>query len=226
MSGTTRDHVQSGVLLFLTFPVYSGQGRTAWSQVTVTHPPYFSGTEVVKFLIDLCNTWRYLLLLLLIINRAWSVHSFEWKLLIQEKSTFRTLKAYNVRRVLVQESKFSWATALSRLYVALAVLAVKMFGYSCTGPCFSDEILDCKTVLIFAYSSTREQSSKRSGARLKTESETGQRREGVWGCSYATLNRFWEKKPTFLQPNEILFQLTRIDIKGIIWLLWRQLWRG
>ena len=29
---------------------------------------------------------------------------------------------------------------------------------------------DCKTVLIFAYSSTREQSNKRSGARLKTES--------------------------------------------------------
>ena len=32
---------------------------------------------------------------------------------------------------------------------------------------------DCKTVRIFAYSSTREQSNKRSGTRLKTESETG-----------------------------------------------------
>ena len=32
--------------------------------------------------------------------------------------------------------------------------------------------LDCKTVHIFAYSSTREQSNKRSGTRLKTESET------------------------------------------------------
>ena len=31
--------------------------------------------------------------------------------------------------------------------------------------------LDCKTVRIFAYSSTREQSNKRSGMRLKTESE-------------------------------------------------------
>ena len=31
--------------------------------------------------------------------------------------------------------------------------------------------LDCKTVRIFAYSSTREQSNKRSGTRLKTESE-------------------------------------------------------
>ena len=38
-------------------------------------------------------------------------------------------------------------------------------------------VLDCKTVRIFAYSSSREQSSnKRSGARLKTESETGERR--------------------------------------------------
>ena len=33
--------------------------------------------------------------------------------------------------------------------------------------------LDCKTVRIFAYSSKREQSNKRSGTRLKTESETG-----------------------------------------------------
>ena len=37
-------------------------------------------------------------------------------------------------------------------------------------------VLDCKTVRIFAYSSSREQSNKRSGARLKTESETGERR--------------------------------------------------
>ena len=36
--------------------------------------------------------------------------------------------------------------------------------------------LDCKTVRIFVYSSTREQSNKRSGMRLKTESETGERR--------------------------------------------------
>ena len=37
-------------------------------------------------------------------------------------------------------------------------------------------VLDCKTVRIFAYSSSREQSDKSSGARLKTESETGERR--------------------------------------------------
>ena len=35
-----------------------------------------------------------------------------------------------------------------------------------------DMRLDCKTVRIFAYSSTREQSNKRSRMRLKTESET------------------------------------------------------
>ena len=34
--------------------------------------------------------------------------------------------------------------------------------------------VDCKTVRIFAYSSTREQSNKRCGTRLKTESETGE----------------------------------------------------
>ena len=32
-------------------------------------------------------------------------------------------------------------------------------------------VADCKTVRIFAYSRTREQSNKRSGTRLKTESE-------------------------------------------------------
>ena len=36
--------------------------------------------------------------------------------------------------------------------------------------------LDRKTVRIFAYSSKREQSHERSGTRLKTESETGERR--------------------------------------------------
>ena len=41
----------------------------------------------------------------------------------------------------------------------------------------SDSVsVDCKTVRIFAYSSTREQSNKRSGMGLKTESETGERR--------------------------------------------------
>ena len=38
---------------------------------------------------------------------------------------------------------------------------------------YAQTTADCKTVRIFAYSSTREQSNKRSGARLKTESEHG-----------------------------------------------------
>ena len=36
--------------------------------------------------------------------------------------------------------------------------------------------IDCKTVRIFEYSSTREQSNKRSGTKLKRETETGERR--------------------------------------------------
>ena len=39
-----------------------------------------------------------------------------------------------------------------------------------------DVTIDCKTVRIFGYSSKREQSNERSGTRLKTESETGERR--------------------------------------------------
>ena len=67
---------------------------------------------------------------------------------------------------------------------------------------FSAFALDGKTVHIFAYSSTREQSNKRSGTRLKTESETGERRlfflfRSTARDSYATLYRFlylfWEK---------------------------------
>ena len=38
----------------------------------------------------------------------------------------------------------------------------------------TNQFLDCKTVRIFAYSSTREWSNKRSGTELKTESETGE----------------------------------------------------
>ena len=49
-----------------------------------------------------------------------------------------------------------------------------------------DSVLDCKTVRIFAYSSTREQSNKKSGTRLKTESETGR----------ARLARFLRARPT------------------------------
>ena len=37
--------------------------------------------------------------------------------------------------------------------------------------------LDCKRVRIFAHSSTREPLNKRPGARLKTESETGEKRK-------------------------------------------------
>ena len=41
---------------------------------------------------------------------------------------------------------------------------------------YTKPAIDCKTVRIFAYSSTREQLNKRCGTRLKTESETGERR--------------------------------------------------
>ena len=39
------------------------------------------------------------------------------------------------------------------------------------------QFIDCTTVRIFAYSTTSQQSNKRSGTRLKTESETGERRK-------------------------------------------------
>ena len=80
----------------------------------------------------------------------------------------------------------------------------------------------------FWVSSTREQSNKRSGTRLKTESETGERRQkyglsvffpssrltrprGVWGSrasrawdSCRFLYWFWEKKLTVLQSTLVM----------------------
>ena len=71
-----------------------------------------------------------------------------------------------------------------------------------------EEPLDYKTVRIFAYSSTREQSNKRSETRLKTETETRERRLGqmvfsVWEkiCKCDTL------LPTILR-NESQFHAT------------------
>ena len=51
-----------------------------------------------------------------------------------------------------------WSLSTSNFYA--------LIGQNLTGG------LDCKTVRIFAYSSAREESNKRSGTGLKTESET------------------------------------------------------
>ena len=67
--------------------------------------------------------------------------------------------------------------------------------------------LGCKTVRIVAYSNTRKQSNNRSGTRLKTESETEERR-----CARKTLTpRFPDsfadlEKNTVLQSNRNLMR--------------------
>ena len=65
----------------------------------------------------------------------------------------------------------------------------------------TERLLDSKTVRTFAYSSTREQSNKRSGAGLKTESETEKRR--FLSTNYAKLTDF-KKKSTILQSRRLL----------------------
>ena len=69
--------------------------------------------------------------------------------------------------------------------------------------------LDCKTVRIFAYSSTREQSNKRCGTRLKTESETGERlarfaRLRILSHALPISLLILRKKPTVLQSSNRL----------------------
>ena len=61
-----------------------------------------------------------------------------------------------------------WEMGLSREWGWVGLFLDQCSLYDCF-------FLDCKTVRIFAYSSKREQSNKRSGTRLKTESETGER---------------------------------------------------
>ena len=62
-------------------------------------------------------------------------------------------------------------------------------------------VVDCKTVRIFAYSRTREQSNKRSGTRLKTESERLERfaRMRLLRHALAISLLILRKKPTVLQ---------------------------
>ena len=68
---------------------------------------------------------------------------------------------------------------------------------------------DCKTVRIFAYSSTCEQSNKRFfGTRVKTDSETGERRSTtflnplVWTNSLQYMEN--EESVFFLSPHTLL----------------------
>ena len=67
--------------------------------------------------------------------------------------------------------------------------------------------LDCKTVRIFAFSSTREQSNIRSGMRLKTESETVRLARFARVRLYATLYRFiywfWERNRPFCSLSKV-----------------------
>ena len=64
--------------------------------------------------------------------------------------------------------------------------------------------LDCKTVRIFSYSSTREQSNKRSGTRLKTEIEESRACEARTKLRHALpITDFEKKKPTVLQSKRI-----------------------
>ena len=79
-------------------------------------------------------------------------------------------------------------------------------------------VVNCKTVRIFAYSSTREQSNKRSGTKLKTESETGEGRFFLLPHTRKTLTPrftdfftdFEKKNPTVLQ-SRLQFKLIKMS---------------
>ena len=74
-------------------------------------------------------------------------------------------------------------------------------------------VIDCKTVPIFAYSSTREQWNKRS--RLKTKSETGRVRLAQFARVRLLRHALpislliLRKKPTVLQSTQVMTQIFR-----------------
>ena len=78
---------------------------------------------------------------------------------------------------------------------------------------YATQDVDCKTVdRIFAYSSTHEQSNKRSGTRLKTESET-------WGeNAFSDFFTDFEKKTTVLQSTFVRAQIFTISklVPGVV----------
>ena len=74
--------------------------------------------------------------------------------------------------------------------------------------------LDCKTLRTFTYSSTREQSNKRSGTRLKTESETGERRLRLLRYALPISLLILRKKPTVSQSNRNRPYVTLLGSRG------------
>ena len=79
--------------------------------------------------------------------------------------------------------------------------------------------VDCKTVRIFAYSSTREQSNKRSGMMLKTESA----RKTLTPCHALPISLLiLRKKPTVLQSS---YDVTVSYLSNSGWLTWSFLFR-
>ena len=73
--------------------------------------------------------------------------------------------------------------------------------------------LDCKTVRIFAYSSTREQSNKRSRTRLKTESETRGETGGVRLARFARARLLRHALPIsllILRKKPLFFSLSYV----------------
>ena len=59
----------------------------------------------------------------------------------------------------------------------------------------TEDCLDSKTVHVFAYSSTREQSNKRSGTRLKQRARLG--RDALWACEAHALRAGKTLTPRF-----------------------------
>ena len=92
----------------------------------------------------------------------------------------------------------------SKIFWRLTLLTL----FTANGENFSVFTTMDKTVRIFAYSSTREQSNKRFGTRVKTDSETGERRSTtflnplVWTNSLQYMEN--GQSVFFLSPHTLL----------------------
>ena len=93
-------------------------------------------------------------------------------------------------------------------------------------------VLDCKTVSIFAYSCTREQSNKRSGTRLKTESETWGETLKIQHTTFTSCqnNCFLCRVDYALEENVLTVEQMCVILRGrdthtdFLWSAWFALW--
>ena len=106
------------------------------------------------------------------------------------------LDIYGLNQLITEPTRI---TLYSRSLIDLCITNSPLKIVKCGVVHLAISDLDCTTVRIFAYSSTSEQSNKRSGTRLKTESARALRTVRLLRHAIPISLLILRKKPTVLQ---------------------------